>query len=147
MTDPRIGRVLGAAGADATDVRASAGPTPAFTALVGDDDRVTEMASTDLVQRYVTVHAPDGATTGGGLATVDGTAVGVFAMRTVEAARRRGVATRVLGELLAIARREGAETVWLQVTPDNLGARALYEGLGMDVVHHYVYRASPPGPG
>lgn len=146
MTDPGIERTCRSAG-DGPEVRTSAGPTAPFAALVGDDDRVTEMAATDRPQRYVTVHAADGTTLGGGLATLDGRAVGVFAMRTVGPARRSGVATRVLGSLLAAARADGADTVWLQVMADNVGARTLYERLGMTVVHHYGYRASPPGSG
>jgi [ribosomal protein S18]-alanine N-acetyltransferase len=42
-------------------------------------------------------------------------------------ARRRGLGTRLLGELLDLARAKGAVAVFLEVRQSNLAARALYE--------------------
>jgi ribosomal-protein-alanine N-acetyltransferase len=42
-------------------------------------------------------------------------------------ARRRGLGTRLLGELLDSARAQGAAAVWLEVRESNHAARALYE--------------------
>jgi ribosomal-protein-alanine N-acetyltransferase len=42
-------------------------------------------------------------------------------------ARRRGFATRLLGEFLDLARGRGAGTVFLEVRESNLAARRLYE--------------------
>jgi len=42
-------------------------------------------------------------------------------------ARRRGLGTRLLGEFLDLARREGAKAVFLEVRESNQAARALYE--------------------
>jgi ribosomal-protein-alanine acetyltransferase len=42
-------------------------------------------------------------------------------------ARRRGLGTRLLGELLNLARAKGAESVFLEVRESNRAARALYE--------------------
>jgi ribosomal-protein-alanine acetyltransferase len=42
-------------------------------------------------------------------------------------ARRRGLGTRLLGELLDLARAKGAESVFLEVRESNRAARALYE--------------------
>jgi [ribosomal protein S18]-alanine N-acetyltransferase len=42
-------------------------------------------------------------------------------------ARRRGLGTRLLGELLDLARGKGAAAVFLEVRESNLAARALYE--------------------
>ena len=42
-------------------------------------------------------------------------------------ARRRGLGTRLLGELLDLARAQGAESVFLEVRESNHAARALYE--------------------
>ncbi len=42
-------------------------------------------------------------------------------------ARRRGLGTRLLGELLDLARSRGAESVFLEVRESNLAARGLYE--------------------
>ncbi|MDY7103500.1 MAG: GNAT family N-acetyltransferase [Actinomycetota bacterium] len=133
------------AGAGGVEVRCATSPSPAFATLVDDDDRLAEMASAGLVQRYVTAHASGGSVLGGGLGTLDGDGFGVFAMRTVEAARRRGVATLVLAELRRAGHELGASTLWLQVMADNTAARALYRREGLEVVHGYRYRASPPG--
>ena len=43
------------------------------------------------------------------------------------AARRRGLGTRLLGELLDRARARGAQAVFLEVRESNQAARALYE--------------------
>ncbi len=42
-------------------------------------------------------------------------------------ARRRGLGTRLLGELLDMARAQGAAAVFLEVRESNQAARALYE--------------------
>jgi len=42
-------------------------------------------------------------------------------------ARRRGLGTRLLGELLDLARAKGAASVFLEVRESNRAARALYE--------------------
>jgi ribosomal-protein-alanine N-acetyltransferase len=42
-------------------------------------------------------------------------------------ARRRGLGTRLLGELLDLARAQGAEAVFLEVRESNRAARSLYE--------------------
>jgi ribosomal-protein-alanine N-acetyltransferase len=43
------------------------------------------------------------------------------------AARRRGLGTRLVGEFLDYARKQGAEAVFLEVRESNQAARALYE--------------------
>ena len=43
------------------------------------------------------------------------------------AARRRGLGTRLLGELLDLARAKGADAVFLEVRASNRAAQALYE--------------------
>ncbi len=47
-----------------------------------------------------------------------------------EAARRRGMGERLVGELLALARSRGAQIVFLEVRESNGPARALYSKLG-----------------
>lgn len=42
-------------------------------------------------------------------------------------ARRRGLGSRLLGEFLDLARRSGAESIFLEVRESNRAARALYE--------------------
>ncbi len=52
-----------------------------------------------------------------------------------EAARRRGVAKRLLQQLLGAARAGGAERITLEVAEDNLPARRLYESFGFRLFH------------
>jgi len=55
--------------------------------------------------------------------------------------RRRGIARRLLAELLAEALRRGADETFLEVRRDNPGARALYEAFGFEQIavrpHYY----------
>jgi aminoglycoside 6'-N-acetyltransferase I len=44
--------------------------------------------------------------------------------------QRRGLAKRILAELLAHARREGCREAWVQTDLDNAAARALYAAAG-----------------
>lgn len=48
--------------------------------------------------------------------------------------RRRGVATKLFGEFLRIAAERGASSVFLLVRDGNVGAVALYTGLGFERV-------------
>jgi ribosomal-protein-alanine N-acetyltransferase len=50
------------------------------------------------------------------------------------ALRRRGVARALLGHVLAGARRDGIELVFLEVRPTNLQAVSLYESFGFRVI-------------
>jgi ribosomal-protein-alanine N-acetyltransferase len=54
----------------------------------------------------------------------------VLTVGVVPRARRAGIAARMLGELLAHARRRGAREVLLEVRVDNEAARRLYEREG-----------------
>lgn len=65
--------------------------------------------------------------------------LGLFAVETVEAARRRGLAQQILG---ALARWAPADTAYLQVESTNSAAVALYAKLGFRTHHRYV-RYSP----
>ncbi len=115
-------------------------PTPAFAELVSDPDRTQEMTSTSLPQWFLTIHSADGRTLGGGMATIDGAWLGVFAMKTAPEARRTGVAHRVLRDLVEHGRRRGASRIWLQVMHHNTPARRLYTDTGMSEAHRYHYR-------
>lgn len=84
-----------------------------------------------------------GATVATGRGAVDAGWLGISAMETTEAARRRGLARHVLLALIRHAAAAGARHVYLQVSADNTGAVALYSGLGLTVHHDYHYRALP----
>jgi len=125
-------------------VVAAPNPSEAFSTLVNDPARTSEMTSTALPQQFLTIEDSAGQTLGGGRATLDETWVGFFAMNTVAAARRTGVALVVLGELAAWARHRGASRAWLQVMHDNTAARSLYSRVGLSEVHEYHYRFLTP---
>ncbi|RSS55364.1 GNAT family N-acetyltransferase [Streptomyces sp. WAC01280] len=78
-----------------------------------------------------------------GRCVVDGRWAGFMAVEVDPALRRRGLATTVMTALARQALDEGASAAWLQVEADNDGARALYDGMGFAVHHHYHhYRGS-----
>jgi [ribosomal protein S18]-alanine N-acetyltransferase len=68
----------------------------------------------------------------------------LLALATLPAARRRGVARRLLSELIAAARAAGAERVTLEVARGNSAARALYASFGFREfnVRKAYYRAT-----
>ncbi len=134
---------LDSAGPTAGRSASSESPDRSFVSLVGDDDRLAETVMTPLDKCFVTVFDDDGGLLGGGLGVIDGRWLGVFAMNTRPEARRRGVARRVLRDLIKHGRHEGATTSWLQVMPTNGAARALYRSVGFVDSHVYHYRAGP----
>ena len=86
-----------------------------------------------------------GATLAVGRASVDGAWVGITAMDTARAARRRGLGGAVLRALVEHGRQAGARHVYLQVSAANLPAIGLYASLGLSVHHRYHYRVAPAG--
>ncbi len=127
---------------DTRAIGTSTAPAALFVRLLGDRGRLTEVTATDLPQRFVTL-SDEGELLGGGMVTVDGRWAAVGSMSTRPQFRRRGVASAVLVALAAVAADLGADTMWLQVQSDNVGAVALYRGLGFDAVHRYRYRTAP----
>ncbi|MFE5633373.1 GNAT family N-acetyltransferase [Streptomyces sp. NPDC056543] len=78
-----------------------------------------------------------------GRCVVDGRWAGFMAVEVDPAQRRQGLAKAVMAALARQALDEGASAAWLQVEAENDGARALYEGMGFTVHHHYHhYRAT-----
>jgi N-acetylglutamate synthase len=65
---------------------------------------------------------------------------GLTAIETAPAARRRGLAKSVIGELLAWAGERGATDAYLEVATANAPAIALYQSLGFTTHHAYHYR-------
>ena len=87
----------------------------------------------------------DGVPAAIGACAVEGDWAGLFAMRTDPAHRRRGLARRVLGALLAWAGDAGAKRAWLQVEADNDPAIALYAAAGFAEAYRYRYWFRPEG--
>ncbi len=75
-----------------------------------------------------------------GRCVVDGPWALFGAVEVEPAARRRGLATAVMGALARQAYAEGATAAYLQVEADNEAARALYDRLGFTDHHGYHYR-------
>jgi N-acetylglutamate synthase len=75
-----------------------------------------------------------------GLLKLEGTHAGLFALNTATAHRRRGMATAIVGALLAEASQRGSRAAYLQVTADNDAALALYRHFGFARVYDYWYR-------
>lgn len=72
----------------------------------------------------------------------------VESVATRPALRRRGLAARTVGALLAWAAGQGARGACLQVEAGNAPARALYRRLGFETeLYRYHYRRQPGRPG
>jgi GNAT superfamily N-acetyltransferase len=69
--------------------------------------------------------------------------VNLFEIGTHPAHRRRGLARRVVGALLAWGTEQGARRAYLQVMPSNTPALALYKNLGFREAYRYWYRVAP----
>lgn len=127
-------------------------PAPEWLTLVEPDLDPGALARILLRPREVVfVEARDAATgalVGAGRASAAPSAVGrwagVTSIMTAPAARRRGVATRVVAELAAWAEESGCPGTYLQVLGSNEAALSLYAGLGFGLHHRYEYRS--PGP-
>ncbi|QIQ02841.1 GNAT family N-acetyltransferase [Streptomyces liangshanensis] len=86
---------------------------------------------------FATVPGEAGTPAAIGRCVVDGRWAGFMAVEVEPDQRRRGLATAVMTALARRALEEGASAAWLQVESRNDGARALYEGMGFAVHHHY----------
>ena len=65
---------------------------------------------------------------------------GIFGMFVQPDARRRGIATALLGTIASEAQNVEATRCYLQVEQDNPAAQALYSGLGFTPEYSYHYR-------
>jgi GNAT superfamily N-acetyltransferase len=85
----------------------------------------------------------DGRPVACGSAVIDGALVGVFGMVTAATHRGRGLATRLVAELLQRARARGCTTAYLQVEAGNAPARHAYRRFGFRDRYAYWYRTPP----
>ncbi|URM89761.1 GNAT family N-acetyltransferase [Streptomyces sp. MRC013] len=86
---------------------------------------------------FASVAGADGVPVAIGRCVVDGRWAGFTALETDPAHRRQGLARAVTAALAVRALEEGASAAWLQVGADDDAARALYDGMGFAVHHHY----------
>jgi len=70
--------------------------------------------------------------------TIDGTRVEIISLWVAPAARGRGIAGALIGEIAHRAARTGATTLALSVMSDNVAARRTYEGNGFTVCREPV---------
>jgi ribosomal protein S18 acetylase RimI-like enzyme len=69
--------------------------------------------------------------------------LGLFSLAVTPAARRRGIATRLVDALESwAATTHTASRVYLQVESDNTAALAFYAGRGFHIAHSYHYRSA-----
>jgi GNAT superfamily N-acetyltransferase len=85
----------------------------------------------------------DGQPVACGSAVVDDDLVGLFGMVTAATHRGRGLATRLVAELLRQARGRGCTTAYLQVEAGNAPARRIYGKFGFRDGYAYWYRLPP----
>lgn len=95
--------------------------------------------------RYAHAYADTGALVGiaQGVITGGGRWLGIAMLEVVPAARRHGVARRIVGALAAWAREEGARDVFVHVAEDNVAAVELSRRLGFRTHHRRRTRAAP----
>ena len=100
------------------------------------------LGSTPLATRCV-VARENGRTIACGQVALDRDLAGIYDMVTDPDFRGRGIATRIVAELLSWARRNGASHAFLQVDADNAPALAVYRKFGFATAYAYHYRARP----
>nr|WP_246399813.1 GNAT family N-acetyltransferase [Amaricoccus macauensis] len=80
---------------------------------------------------------------GAGFAAIHGDAVVMHAVEVTPAARRTGIGAAMVRAAAAWGRERGAGRLLLAVTQANVGATALYRGLGFEEAAAYHYRRAP----
>lgn len=100
-----------------------------FSEVPGNLDPRTELGR-ELTRSWVACDAASDRPLGYALAWWVVDELQLLALATLPAARRRGVARRLLSELVATARAAGAQRVTLEVARGNVAARALYASAG-----------------
>lgn len=129
------------------EVTLSAAPDPSFEAVLTasaggnfDDarERLETLARIPAPARFARL-VVGGQPAALGACAVEGEWAGVFGMRTTSEHRRKGLARRVLGALLAEAALLGARRAYLQVEASNGPAIALYERDGFAAGYAYRY--------
>ena len=139
-----VGRTAGRADpAVVLSVTPDAGFEAVFAASAGGNladarERLETLARIPAPARFASLMI-DGEVAALGACAVEGDWAGVFGMRTLAEHRRKGLARRVLGALLAQAAALGAGRAYLQVEADNAPAVSLYEAEGFRPAYAYRY--------
>lgn len=78
-----------------------------------------------------------------GFAAMSGPTAMVHALEVLAPARRRGMGRALMAEAAHWARGQGAHTLSIICTAENVAANALYAGMGMTLMGRYHYRQQP----
>lgn len=117
-------------------------PSAAALAIIAGRRGPLPAAATHVLTAVETLafahYVEDGELLAMGRGAVTGGFLGLFAIETVEAARRRGLAHEVMGKLVRWAADRGAHKAYVQVESTNAAAVALYGKLGFRTHHRYV---------
>jgi len=95
-------------------------------------------------QRLFAAILVDGSIAACGMGVLDGDRLGLFDIVTHPAQRRRGLGTRLVGQMAGWAWERGAATCYLQVVRRNAPALAMYTRLGFTEAYGYWYRIQAP---
>ncbi|MCW2527720.1 MAG: GCN5-like N-acetyltransferase [Pseudonocardiales bacterium] len=116
---------------------------PNAAPLLTRHERVTFLTVRSADDGTGTSEAATGDVLGIARGVVDDGWLGITALEVSPAARRRGVASFVMGALARWGSERGAAHTYLQVSADNVGGLALYDRLGFYEHHSYRYRVPP----
>lgn len=75
-----------------------------------------------------------------GLGVLERGNVGLYDIFVDASCRRRGLGADICTAIMQAGREQGCQKAYLQVLSDNLGARALYRGLGYEETYEYWFR-------
>lgn len=75
-----------------------------------------------------------------GLGVLERGNVGLYDIFVDASCRRRGLGADICTAIMQAGRAQGCQRAYLQVLSDNLGARALYRGLGYEETYEYWFR-------
>jgi GNAT superfamily N-acetyltransferase len=103
------------------------------------------LAQTPLPTRAVVARL-DGRAVAVGQSSIDDGMAMIGSVATADDVRGRGIATAVVGALLAWAWERNAHHAYLQVNDDNCRALAVYRRFGFETVYAYHYRGKPEAP-
>jgi GNAT superfamily N-acetyltransferase len=129
----------------------SAPPIPEFVEAVGSMRRSTPAQRAAHLERLSQTPLPvfglvarvNGEVVGAGQVALEGDLAGLYDVVTDAAARRHGIATGIVNELLLWAWNLGATRAYLQVDADNAPALAVYRKFAFGTAYTYHYRARP----
>ena len=147
MMTAESARVAGLAGEPHAPVEFDSGPDQAWLARYHYRGQELPAVALRVLtsapwQEFASIRA-DGQAVAIGRVAGAGDWAGLTAIEVDERRRRQGLARAVTGALAARAAARGATGIYLQVTVDNNGARALYRQLGFTDHHGYHYRIAP----